>query len=97
MKRHQNLSHGQHFRSDQDGHLRGRRTGFQPVCLQKTGWKPVLPISRSVVSCRWRPSPPGRSRTDDQHRQAVELGMSFGHPSIQLFNLYGLCRLQCFL
>ena len=28
----------------------GRRTGFQPVCLQKTGWKPVLLISRSMLS-----------------------------------------------
>ena len=31
-------------RSKNDGRFWGRKTGFQPVCLQKTGWKPVLLI-----------------------------------------------------
>jgi len=30
--------------------LGGGKSGFQPVCLQKTGWKPVLLISRSILS-----------------------------------------------
>jgi len=29
-----------------------RRTGFQPVCLLKTGWKPVLLISRTILKLR---------------------------------------------
>gem|GEM_PF-2552384 len=48
-------------------YFEGGRTGFQPVCLQKTGWKPVLLISQSILrsgvsSCDLQPRPPNLAK-----------------------------------
>ncbi len=44
------------------GDFGGRRKGFQPACLQKTAWKPVLRTCAKTIFVRWTSSP---SKTRD--------------------------------